>query len=253
VSVVLSVSALAKRYGPRRASAGRQALQDVSFQLGSGELVAVVGPNGAGKTTLLSIVAGVQSASAGSVVQADGGLAGRKGAGVGWVPQQVAVYSKLSVAENLELFARLEGDRDAHATVARMLERTGLDARARDPVGRLSGGNRQRVNVAIGLIGDPPVLALDEPSAALDPSQRERLWEFLLARVAAGITVLFSTHNVSEAQRHADRVLVLAGGRLLFDGPPTSLLAQGGEDAGGDLERALVRFLRERAYPEGAQ
>ncbi len=251
MNVVLSVSALAKRYGPRRSSAGRQALQDVSFQLGSGELVAVVGPNGAGKTTLLSIIAGVLSASAGSVVQADGELAGRKGAGVGWVPQQAALYSKLSVAENLELFARLEGVEDTDAAVVRMLEQTGLGARARDPVGRLSGGNRQRVNVGIGLIGDPPVLALDEPSAALDPSQRERLWEFLGARVASGITVLFSTHNVSEAQRHADRVLVLADGRLLFDGSPASLLVQGGEGASGDLERALVRFLWERAYPEG--
>jgi ABC-2 type transport system ATP-binding protein len=127
-----------------------------------------------------------------------------------------------------------------------MLEQTGLAERAREPVGRLSGGNRQRVNVAIGLLGDPPVLALDEPSASLDPSQRERLWEFVLARVAAGTTVLFSTHNVSEAQRHASRVLVLADGRLLFDGSPRALLQQGGEREDGDLERALVSFLRER-------
>jgi len=88
------------------------------------------------------------------------------------------------------------------------------------------------------------VLALDEPSAALDPDQRERLWRFLLARAAAGTAVLFSTHNVSEVQRHAGRVLVLDGGRLLFDGAPAALLERGGE--GGDLERALVRFVRER-------
>jgi ABC-2 type transport system ATP-binding protein len=240
VSAVLRVSALGKRYGEL------DALRDVSFQAAAGELIAVVGPNGAGKTTLLSIIVGIQAPSAGTV--------DRVGWWVGWAPQSPALYSKLSVAENLELFARLEGVADPRAAVAQMLEQTGLRERAREPVGRLSGGNRQRVNVALGLIGDPPVLALDEPSASLDPGQRERLWEFVAARVAGGTTVVFSTHNVSEAQRYADRVLVLAGGRLLFDGAPQALLAwaQGGKE-GGDLERALVRFLREHAsVPSGA-
>jgi ABC-2 type transport system ATP-binding protein len=252
VSAVLSVSALAKHYGQL------EALGDVSFEAGAGELIAVVGPNGAGKTTLLSIIVGVQEPSAGAVGCAGTSPEGavdpsgprderfRVGSGVGWVPQQPALYSKLSVLENLELFARLEGVEDPRAVVARMLEQTGLGDRAREPVGRLSGGNRQRVNVAIGLLGDPPVLALDEPSASLDPGQRERLWEFVVARVAEGTTVLFSTHNVSEAQRHASRVLVLADGRLLFDGPPQALMCRGGESENGDLERALVRFLRER-------
>jgi ABC-2 type transport system ATP-binding protein len=275
VSAVLRVSALGKRYGEL------DALRDVSFQAAAGELIAVVGPNGAGKTTLLSIIVGIQQPSTGSVDrgagEADSVEGGARVAGstveggarvaasarvaaagrVGWAPQSPALYSKLSVAENLELFARLEGVADPRAAVARMLEQTGLEERAREPVGRLSGGNRQRVNVALGLIGDPPVLALDEPSASLDPGQRERLWEFVAARVAAGTTVVFSTHNVSEAQRYADRVLVLADGRLLFDGAPQALLAwspegeQGGEREGGDLERgdlerALVRFLGEQ-------
>jgi ABC-2 type transport system ATP-binding protein len=247
--MVLSVSALAKRYGEL------QALRDVSFEANAGELIAVIGANGAGKTTLLSIIAGIQSPSAGSV---EGGPAA-SGRRVGWAPQQPALYAKLSVAENLELFARLERVADPRAAVARMLEQTGLRERAAEPVGRLSGGNRQRVNVALGLIGDPPVLALDEPSAALDPGQRERLWEFIAARAAGGTTVLFSTHNVSEAQRYAGRVLVLAAGRLLFDGSDAGLLERGGEPAGGDLERALVRFLDERpasaaavdAHPRG--
>ena len=239
MSAVLSVSALAKRYGEL------EALRDVSFQADSGELIAVVGPNGAGKTTLLSIVVGIQPPSAGAVshpVEEDQSA----GWAVGWAPQHPALYSKLSVVENLELFARLEGVKDTAATVSRMLEQTGLGARAHELVGRLSGGNRQRVNVAIGLLGDPPVLALDEPSASLDPDQRERLWQFVAARVAAGTTVLFSTHNVSEAQRYANRVLVLAEGQLLFDGSPQELLEQGGERRHGDLERGLVRFLRER-------
>jgi ABC-2 type transport system ATP-binding protein len=262
VSAVLSVSALAKRYGARGSSAGRQALQDVSFRLQAGELVALVGPNGAGKTTLLSIIAAVQPASAGSVVRAEGedederGHAPRArrgvGWGVGWVPQSPSLYSKLSVAENLELFAHLERVPEPRAAVAAMLEQTGLAERAGEAVGRLSGGNRQRVNLALGLIADPPVLALDEPSASLDPGQRERLWEFLAARVAGGTTVLFSTHNVSEAQRYAPRLLVLSEGRLLFDGPTAEILAAGGEGPAGDLERALVRFLRDRAHPQAS-
>jgi ABC-2 type transport system ATP-binding protein len=244
VSTVLSVSGLSKRYRAYRRGAVREALRDVSFDLGAGEIVGVVGPNGAGKTTLLSIIAAVQSPSAGAITRA--GDAGTGGAWrIGWVPQEIGLYSKLSVAENLELFARLERLAEPHAAVERMLEQTDLRARADEPVARLSGGNRQRVNVALGLITDPPVLALDEPSASLDPAQRERLWQFVCARVAGGTTVLFSTHNVAEAQRYATRLLVLSDGRLLFDGPPAALLEYGGEPPGGDLERALVRFLRD--------
>jgi ABC-type multidrug transport system ATPase subunit len=132
-----------------------------------------------------------------------------------------------------------------------MLEQTGLGPRAGELVARLSGGNRQRVNVALALIAEPPVLALDEPSASLDPAQRERLWEFLCGLAADGRTVLFSTHNVSEAQRHADRVLVLAEGALVFDGTPQELLRLGGEEQGADLERALVAYLARASAPKG--
>jgi len=239
VSTVLAVRALAKRYGEL------EALRDISFELGAGELVAVVGPNGAGKTTLLSIIAGIQSPSSGSVSPGPGE--------VGWAPQYPALYSKLSVAENLELFARLEKVTDPSAAVQRMLEQTGLHDRASESVARLSGGNRQRVNVALGLLSDPPLLALDEPTASLDPAQRERLWGFISGLTKAGTAVVFSTHNVSEAQRYADRVLVLADGQLRFDGPPGKLLRDGGEGEGGDLERALVTFLGERGTaPEPA-
>jgi ABC-2 type transport system ATP-binding protein len=229
VRAALAVRGLGKSYG------GLHALADVSFEAGAGEIVAVIGPNGAGKTTLLSILAGVQTPSSGSVAPEAGQ--------VGWAPQQPALYSKLSVRENLELFARLERVADPARRVAQMLEQTALEDRAEDPVGELSGGNRQRVNVAIALLASPPVLALDEPTASLDPSQRERLWSFVGQLAADGTTVLASTHNVSEAQRHADRVLVLAGGLLRFDGAPRQLLVAAGEADDGDLERALVAFL----------
>jgi ABC-2 type transport system ATP-binding protein len=240
VSAALRVEALSKRYGEL------YALRDVSFEASHGEVLAVLGPNGAGKTTLLSILAGIQSPSDGSV--------STEPREVGWAPQQPAVYGKLTVRENLELFARLERIENPGEAVARMLEQAALTARADDRVEVLSGGNRQRVNVAVALIGRPAVLALDEPSASLDPAQRERLWRFVDAMAAEGTTVVFSTHNASEAHSHAGRVLVLDAGRVLFDGEPDALLeraAAPGEQRDLDLERALVRFL-EREGAGGA-
>jgi ABC-2 type transport system ATP-binding protein len=227
---VLRVQSLGKRYG------SREALRDVSFAAHAGEMLAVIGPNGAGKTTLLSILAGVQAPSSGSVVREVGEI--------GWVPQQSALYSKLSVAENLRLFAHLEKVADVDAVVVRMLEQTGLAERSEERADRLSGGNRQRVNVALGLLSDPQVILLDEPSSALDPAQRERLWEFIAALAAHGTSVVFSTHIVAEAARCAQRVLVLDEGRLLFDGAPARLVGEAG--GGEDFEQAFVSFLRRR-------
>ena len=238
MSTLLSVRGLAKSFGDL------QALRGVSFDAQRGEIVAVIGPNGAGKTTLLSIIAGAQRQSAGSV-RCDAAAASTD---VGWAPQQPAVYSKLSVSENLRLFARLEKLAEPEPAVQRMLEQTGLLERASDRLERLSGGNRQRVNVAVGLIADPPVLALDEPSASLDPRQRERLWEFICARSRGGTGIVFSTHTLGEAQRFADRVIVLDRGELLFDGPPQAFMRQvDGRGAGeaGSLEHALVAFLEQ--------
>jgi len=231
----LLAEALSKAYGKRRA------LQDVSFTAAPGELVAVIGPNGAGKTTLLQILAGALAPTAGRV-----SLDRRD---VGWVPQQPAIYSKLSVQENLRLFARLEKVADVTGTVQRMLDQIELRERARDAVGTLSGGNRQRVNIAVGLLGDPSVLLLDEPSSSLDPRQRERLWTFVSALAReGGTTVVYSTHNVAEAERYADRLLVLADGELLFTGTPAELERATGEHAALDFEGAFVRFLRSRGH-----
>jgi ABC-2 type transport system ATP-binding protein len=229
----LRAGGVSKRFGDR------EALRDVSFEAAAGEIVAIIGPNGAGKTTLLSILAGILRPSA--------GIVSRPPREVGWVPQQPAVYTKLSVAENLRLFARLERVADPEAAVERMLAQTGLADRAGEELGRLSGGNRQRVNIAVGLLADPPVLLLDEPSTALDPRQRERLWEFVSALARRGTTIVFSTHNVGEAETYADRVLVLADGELLFSGSPAALE----EAVGGDVphfEAAFVRFLHAKGH-----
>ena len=229
----LTARSLTRRYGER------VALHEVSFELRAGELVGLVGPNGAGKTTLLSILAGVLEPSAGELSATP-----RE---IGWVPQQPALYSKLSVAENLRLFARLEKLSDPDQAVARMLEQTALEDRADEQVGRLSGGNQQRVNIAIGLLAQPDVLLLDEPSASLDPRQRERLWEFIGSLAGRGTTVVYSTHNVSEVERYADRVLLLVDGELLFTGTPSELERAVGGDA-RDFEAAFMRFLHARGY-----
>ena len=223
---------LVKRYGDR------VALRGVSLAAGRGELVAVIGPNGAGKTTLLSILAGIQPADEGDVDAP---------ASIGWVPQQPALYGKLTVEENLMLFARLERSSDPRATVDRMLDLTDLGGRAGDQVSTLSGGNRQRVNIAIGLLGEPDVLLLDEPSAALDPRQRERLWEFILRLAGEGTTVVYATHHIQEADRHANRLVVLADGEGVFDGSPREL-EQATGTTGLDFEQAFVEFLRQRGH-----
>jgi ABC-2 type transport system ATP-binding protein len=238
VEVVLEASGLSKRYGDR------VALADVSLDARRGELVACIGPNGAGKTTLLSILADIKQADAGSVKRPEDGRA------VGWVPQQQALYGKLSVTQNLRLFARLEQIEDVDSAVSRMLAQAGLTERADEPVERLSGGNRQRVNIAIGLLAAPAVLLLDEPSSALDPRQRERLWSFIGEQAKSGTTVVYATHNVSEAEQHADRLLVLADGERLFWGSPDELQRLGSErgSAAGDFEAAFVAFLHERGH-----
>ena len=221
----LRAEGLVRRYGDR------VALDDVALRAAPGEVVALLGPNGAGKTTLLSLLAGLQQPDAGHV-----GLSPRQ---VGWVPQQAALYRRLTVRENLALFARLDGIADADARVERMLAEADLADRADDRVGALSGGGQQRVNIAIGLLADPPVVLLDEPSSSLDPRQRERMWRFLAGLARAGRAVVYATHDVGEAERYADRVVVLVAGRVAFSGTPAALAAT----AAGDLLRAFVDLV----------
>ena len=230
---VLEVDGLSKSYGDR------SALREVSLDVGPGELLAVLGPNGAGKTTLLSILAGITRADAGRINRADGE--------VGWVPQQAGLYRRLTVEENLRLFTRMEGIEDVEATIERMLEQTGLGERRHDQVSSLSGGNQQR----IGLLGDPSVLLLDEPSSGLDPSQRVRLWEFVAGLSRGGAAVIYSTHQIEEASHYGDRLVVLADGETIFDGSFSEMRDAAGprpKGAVADPENDFVRFLHQRGH-----
>jgi ABC-2 type transport system ATP-binding protein len=215
---------------------GTVALRGASFDAHPGELLAVIGPNGAGKTTLLSILAGVQRSDAGSF---------EAGGRIGWVPQGMALYHRLTVEENLRLFARLEGVGDLEDAVERMLEQTGLRQRRAEQVANLSGGNQQRVNIAAGLLSEPAILLLDEPSRGLDPRQRERLWDFVLGLAGGGTTVVFSTHHLPEAERYAMRLLVLVDGACPFVGTADELRAAAPPSARADLETAFVAYVDE--------
>ena len=175
-----------------------------------GDTLALVGPNGAGKSTLLALLAGALSPSSGHVER-------RKGLRVGWAPQRTAQYGRLSARENLELFARLEGEHDPRAAAEALLESFELPHDP-TPSATLSVGNRQRLNLAISLLGDPDVLLLDEPTAALDPGQRRRLWERAVELRDVGGALVFATQNVEELERFAARVVALRDGRLVFDG-----------------------------------
>jgi ABC-2 type transport system ATP-binding protein len=234
----VEATGLVKRYGER------EALKGVDFAADPGELVAIIGPNGAGKTTLLSILAGTVRPDAGEVRSANGD--------VGWVPQQAALYRRLTVEENLLLFARLEKREEPRVAVEEMLELTGLRERRAEIVARLSGGNQQRINIAIGLLSRPAVLLLDEPSVGLDPRQRARLWEFVSALAGGGTTVIFSTHDIQEAERYGRRLLVLADGESLFDGSADGLReavrGETPEAAARDFETAFVAFLQHRGH-----
>ena len=195
---LLRARGIARRFG------AHVALEPTDLDVSPGEAIALIGPNGAGKSTLLSMLAGSLEPSAGAVERVDG-------VRVGWVPQRPSLYERLTARENLELFARLEGERDPSAAAGALLST--FDLPGDRPAASLSVGNRQRLNVAIALLGEPPVLLLDEPTASLDAGQRRRLWEMV-----KGGTVVFSTQNLEEIGLYASRVVVLQRGRVTFDG-----------------------------------
>jgi ABC-2 type transport system ATP-binding protein len=201
---VLRARDVARRFG------SQIALEPTAIDVHAAEALALIGPNGAGKSTLLALLAGALEPSAGSIERVEE-------VRVGWVPQRAAFYDRLTARENLELFGRLEGE-PHHASVAEQLL-VRFEIPADRPAYTLSVGNRQRLNVALALLGSPRVLLLDEPTAALDPGQRRRLWETVTALRDEGGSVVFATQNLEELELYADRVAVLRRGRLTFVGP----------------------------------
>lgn len=213
---MIEVSGLSKRYGDL------QVLDRVSFRVGAGEAVALWGQNGAGKTTTLKCLLGVIQYA--GDIRVDGRDTRRfprqTRARIGYVPQELSFYD-LPAVDVVEFFARLKKVDPAGAATS--LGRVGLADAARRPVGALSGGMKQRLAVALALLGDPPVLLLDEPAASLDAGARRELVEMLVDLKCAGQTILFASHRPEEVAQVADRVVVLERGRVLRECPPLEL------------------------------
>src|SRR3954468_1205421 len=198
------------------------AVDDVSFSLEAGRLVGLLGPNGAGKTTTVSMVAGLVTPERGEVLVAGRRLAGdtdpskRK---IGLVPQDLALYDELTARDNLRFFGALFGltARPLETAIASALDLVGLSDRARDAVRTFSGGVKGRAHFAAGLLHDPDVLLLDEPTVGVDPQSRNAIFDNLETLKARGKALLYTTHYMEEAERLADRIVVVDHGRVIAD------------------------------------
>jgi ABC-2 type transport system ATP-binding protein len=227
----------------------RRALDGVSFEVASGEIVGLLGPNGAGKSTTLSILATLLAQTSGHVEVAGHALpagARRARRALGLVPQRVAVYPTLTARENLAYFAPLQGleRRRAGAAIARALALVGLESRANEPVAEFSGGMARRLNLACGILHGPRVVLLDEPTVGVDPQARERIYALERSLAADGAAILHSTHLMEEAQRLCDRVILLDGGRVIASGTQAELVARLGL-------RPLLTLHTQRPLPRG--
>ena len=206
--------------GLRKAYGGLVAVDDVSFDIATGESVGLLGPNGAGKSTTVSMIAGLLAPDSGQV-KIDGEIMSgetsplkRK---IGLVPQDLALYEELTATANLKLFASLYGIDGARATrvIAEALELVGLSDRAKDRVGTFSGGMKRRLNLAAALLHDPDMLLLDEPTVGVDPQSRNAIFDNLETLKARGKTLVYTTHYMEEAERLCDRIVVIDHGKVI--------------------------------------
>jgi ABC-2 type transport system ATP-binding protein len=215
--------------GVTLAYAERRVLDDVSLEIESGSFVGLLGPNGAGKTSLIGTICGLIEPSRGRVRVA--GLdpqrsRARTSAQIGLVPQDLAFYGSLTARRNLAFFGRVQGlwGRRLDRAVERVLDVVQLTHRADDRAGDFSGGMQRRLNVAIGLLHEPALLVLDEPTTGVDAQSRSALLECFESIGAGGATVLYSTHLMEEAQRLCGRVAIIDEGRIVADDAPNALV-----------------------------
>ncbi len=219
----LTVSDVKKSYG------GHQALNGVSFHVRSGERVALLGPNGAGKTTLIRCISGR--------IRIDQGAVSILGQPIhkpealeqlGVVPQELAIYSDLSARENLECFGRFHGlrGRMLRERVQWALHWIALEDRAQELTSRFSGGMKRRVNIACGVMHQPKVLLLDEPTVGVDPQSRQRIFDMLDELRDMGTAIVLTTHHLDEAQQRSDRIVIVDHGAVIADGTIAELIEQ---------------------------
>ncbi|KQP04624.1 ABC transporter ATP-binding protein [Methylobacterium sp. Leaf93] len=214
--------------GATLAYRGHRVLRGVDCRIEAGETLALLGPNGAGKSSLMRIVAGRLPPESGTVriAGADPFREREARRAIGWVPQEIALYPRLTVAENLSVFAQLSGigRRERKAAVQAALDLADLGEVARRPVGHLSGGYQRRANIAASLMARPRLVLLDEPTQGVDLHARAAIHAVLARLREQGAAILIATHDFAEAERLADRVAILADGRLIHEGRLAILL-----------------------------
>ena len=226
MSNVIRVDGLVKRYGEVTAVAG------ISFTISEGEVVALLGPNGAGKTTAVEIMEGFRQADEGQVevLGHNPGAASREFRDrIGIVLQETGIEQNIRVREALDFYGSPYSRR---LPAADLIEKVGLGEKADAKIKTLSGGQKRRLDLALGLVGDPDLVFLDEPTTGFDPAARRKSWELVEGLTSLGKTILLTTHYLDEAQHLADRVIVLSGGLIVAEGAPDEIGA-------GDLPTAV--------------
>lgn len=205
------------------------AVDGVGFHIASGETYGLLGPNGAGKTTTISMISGILEADAGKVVVAGKEITTRSTDGnaeIGYVPQDIAIYPDLSARENLRFFGKLYGLPKArlNTRIDEVLQVIGLEDRGDDRTEEYSGGMKRRLNIGIGLLHEPSLLILDEPTVGVDPQSRNSILESVEALGREGTAVLYTTHYMEEAERLCDRVAIIDAGKIRAEGTRRELV-----------------------------
>jgi ABC-2 type transport system ATP-binding protein len=211
---MLEARNLVKTYGGKTAVAG------VSLQVGKGEIVGLLGPNGAGKTTTVSMLCGLAQPTEGQVLVDGEDMASRTDSlkrRIGLVPQELSLYEDLAARANLELFGALYGlsGEGLAQRVVDVLQVVGLADRARDKPATFSGGMKRRLNIACGLVHDPDILLFDEPTVGVDPQSRNAIFDNIEALKNAGKAIVYTTHYMEEAERLADRIVIVDHGKVV--------------------------------------
>jgi ABC-2 type transport system ATP-binding protein len=231
----LRIEELVKRFG------SLTALDGISLEIKSGESFGLLGPNGAGKSTLIrSIVGRVRPDSGRILIFGEAADSAAARAALGWVPQELAVYPRLTARENLASFGRYHGlERDQlEQAITWCLQWAALADRADEVVNRLSGGMKRRLNMAAGLIHRPRIVLMDEPTVGVDPQSRLRIFEMIEALRREGMSVIYTTHYMEEAERLCDRIAIIDHGRIIISGSSDELI----RSAFGSRSKVIVRL-----------
>ncbi|MFH1647566.1 MAG: ABC transporter ATP-binding protein [Chloroflexota bacterium] len=224
-----------------------KAVNGVSFAIEKGEIFGLLGPNGAGKTTTIRMLSTVLEPDSGDVVIGGHSIHKEPEAVrniIGVCPQELALYEDLSALDNMVFFGRMAGlnSQEAHAQAMQHLELMGLVERARGRVSKFSGGMKRRINLAIALMGTPRLLFLDEPTVGIDPQSRNNIYETIRGLRDRGMTVLYTTHYMEEADRLCKRVAIMDAGQIITLDTPRKLKSQIGSPDQVTLEDVFLKL-----------